>query len=1712
MALFSEIHDRRAEAYVRTKISLTIQRAASEIFDDCRNPNTSYHRVTRTLSVMNASRRPYVSVHSFVSSLSNVLQFSSVLAFTGALLCSLVSAETAFAAGAVSVARGDSAREGKQNPISLPLMFEENRGQASASIRFLAHGPEGIVAFTRDEVILPCGVGVNGLSMTILGEDRMQVRAEEPSGGVVNYYSGEDRNGWIERVPLQRQVRYSGAASGVDLIFHGNDGRLEYDMEVSPGADPGAVAVRAGAESKFAIQPDGSVAVENIGRGACAGERVRLLAPEAYQVIHGVRSPVHAEFRVDASGSLRFAVKDYDARFALTIDPVVGYTKIIAVNNYTTVAGVQVDAAGDVFVAGTTSATNYPATGGQGGSAGSGGVYVTKLDPTGTQILYSTYLSAPASASAFALDQSGNGYIAGVTTSSSFPVTSQNLGTCSTFCNAGFVAKFDGTGAMVYSTLIGSGQQLPKGIVADAEGNLYIAGLSADAGLKTVNAFQSGYSSGLCTSCTGAFFAKLNPAGTAFVFSSYFYGPSASDLETWASAIALDAQGNIYLAGPGDGVPLVNSFQQGIGGSFAAEFAPDGKTLLFSTLLGGTLFGTTDQPPGMQVAPDGTMFLAGVADAQDFPFSPNAVTHPTYPGSNLYLYAAAIGPSRSGFQFSTVLGTGFLTSTAVDANGRFYVAGNFTQGSIPFVNPVATESPVGAYIMELDSTGALINSTAFGGHDVSQVASGMAVDAGGNVYIAGIPTTVQFGASYDPLNVGTGTAYTDQGKLTSNTSSSGYSTFIAKILPASQPQISLSYYLPVLTLANAGSADLHISGIQLSGGFAKANSTCGATVPGGSSCYLTPSDTNGNYANGTITIQSDAQPSSQSFTPAALSLPNTPTSIGPQTIVDTSQLVFPPVQNGNTSAPRPIRVWNVGTTAATVSSVLTFTGVSQTNDCSTIAPQTFCTINVSVSPPSNGGGITNDIGILIGNSRTDVYPVFTQNQVSGPLLLSANGYGLGYGNVLIDQTSVTRTVTVTNSGNAATAVGDPSITGIGSSDFSVASNSCSGVTLQPQQSCVIAVVFQPVSPGRDAVPMAISGGGTTNTIYLVGTGIVAPTVSITPGSANLGNIQVGSSATQIFQVSNTSSAPVSVTNIVTTLANATFSTEFSESDTCQSPLAVGGSCSITLTYSPQVGGPHNAVLTLYLNGNGPTQQVAIAASAWQPPIPAALTLTASPSSSSYGQQVVLMATLSPSTAQGQSTDGETITFRNSSSSLGTATLKSGLAILNITSLPVGTADLTASYAGDTGLSAATSNVLTYPVSVAAPLVSWATPARIVYGNALTASQLNATAPVPGTFSYTPALGTILPAGVQTLSVTFTPTDTVNYTASSATVSLTVNQTPLTITANNASRMYGEANPPFGATLAGAVNGDSFTESFSTTATAASPIGVYSIVPAVTGVNLANYAVNPVSGTLTILQAGTATALSLSNSNLTLNATVTSLTTGTPTGSVGFYAGRSLLGTGSLNNGFATFTIPAWPSADASITAQYSGDANFAESSSQATQGLTIAPSQTVLTVDSAGTVTDVLNFSAASGFSGTVQLSCTGLPQGATCSFQPPSITFGGSGTSGSVTMTVQTVAATASGALPRQQPGNRMTALTALLVIPGLLGGTLLRRKSIPRRNWQVLSVFLLGVMCAAMGACGSAPKASTTQTPPAISTIRVVASGASGFSQSTSITLTVR
>jgi len=452
------------------------------------------------------------------------------------------------------------------------------------------------------------------------------------------------------------------------------------------------------------------------------------------------------------------------------------------------------------------------------------------------------------------------------------------------------------------------------------------------------------------------------------------------------------------------------------------------------------------------------------------------------------------------------------------------------------------------------------------------------------------------------------------------------------------------------------------------------------------------------------------------------------------------------------------------------------------------------------------------------------------------------------------------------------------------------------------------------------------------------------------------------------------------------------------------------------------------------------------------------------------------------------------------------------------SLPGGTAagaySIQAVYNAGGAFASSSDNTQTITIRQATPVVGWPTPAAITYGTAIGGMQLNATASTGGTFTYTPASGLVLPAGPQTLSATFTPTDATNYsTPPTATVTLNVNKAPLAIGVNNAARVVGAANPIFTGTVAGAVNGDTFTESFSTAATAASIVGSYPIVPSVSGINLADYSVTPTNGALTISQAGTSTTFALSNSNLTLTANVVSLTSGTPTGSVGFYEGQTLVGTGTLTNGVATYTTASFPAGNVVVSAQYSGDANFTESESSPILMLSVTPAQTSITVSQAGSVTDALSLSVASGFSGTLQLSCMGLPQGAACSFQPSSITFTGTNNAANTTLTVQTGMSASAVASPLYPfNGHNLTALAGLFGLPSLalLGFTWKTRRLHPRIH-LLLILLMLGCTCAGLTACGSTAP-TLPQSPTGTSTVQVIASDSSGFSQTTSLNLTVQ
>jgi microcompartment protein CcmL/EutN len=512
-------------------------------------------------------------------------------------------------------------------------------------------------------------------------------------------------------------------------------------------------------------------------------------------------------------------------------------------------------------------------------------------------------------------------------------------------------------------------------------------------------------------------------------------------------------------------------------------------------------------------------------------------------------------------------------------------------------------------------------------------------------------------------------------------------------------------------------------------------------------------------------------------------------------------------------------------------------------------------------------------------------------------------------------------------------------------------------------------------------------------------------------------------------------------------------------------------------------------------------------------------LALSSPSISYTAPLTVSVQVTDSTNNGVPTG--VITLTSGSYTSAAITLTSGRATITVPAgtLAVGTDTLTVNYTPDaSGASLYNAASATGSVSVdrVAPTITWPIPAAITYGTALSGIQLNATSSTNGTFSYTPAVGTVLHAGWRQLSVTFTPTDTAHYQSSTSSIMLSVNKASLNISANSNLNLYGLPNPVFWGAVTGAVNGDTFTETFSTSATISSPPGTYPIVPSVSGANLADYTVAATNGALTISPAPTATSFALSNQNLSLTATVTSWGSGTPTGPVTFYAGQTQLGTGTLSGGTASITLTSFPSGNVSLSAQYAGDGNFAPSTSASTQVLTVTAASTSLNVTTAGTVTDNFSLAVPSGYTGAVQFSCMGLPQDTSCSFQPASITFAGTRTTATATtvLTLTTGAQARMDSAPIRNTEADAVRWAAVFALPGLLPLLFKRRQLRARLRMMALLLLISGTGMWFTGCAGSGggSKPSTSVTPSGSYTIQVVASAPSGVSQSTAVSVTVQ
>jgi Beta-propeller repeat len=356
--------------------------------------------------------------------------------------------------------------------------------------------------------------------------------------GRSHYLIGEPSR-WRQDVPTFGRVRYEDVYPGVSLLFYGSERQIEYDFVVAPGADPAAVVLAFDGAREVRLDDAGDLVLTT-----GAGE-LRLRRPVIYQETDGGRQPIEGGFVLDGD-RVRFRVAAWDSSRPLVIDPVLGYSTYLGGASNDEGLGIAVDAAGNAYVTGTTISADFPVSSLPAGTRG--GVtdaFVAKLDPTGTGLLYATYLGGSGDdiGNAIAVDTNGNAYVAGSTTSGNFPVLVAFQGTNRGLSDA-FVTKLNPNGsALIYSTFLGGNDQdFAFGIAVDALGNAYVTGSTASAAFPNNGALTC-----LGTKSTGndAFVAKFVPSGATLGYCR-FIGGSGDDS---GQAIATDAFGNVWVAG-----------------------------------------------------------------------------------------------------------------------------------------------------------------------------------------------------------------------------------------------------------------------------------------------------------------------------------------------------------------------------------------------------------------------------------------------------------------------------------------------------------------------------------------------------------------------------------------------------------------------------------------------------------------------------------------------------------------------------------------------------------------------------------------------------------------------------------------------------------------------------------------------------------------------------------------------------------------------------------------------------------------------------------------------------------------------------------------------------------------------------------------------------------------------------------------------------------
>jgi hypothetical protein len=682
----------------------------------------------------------------------------------------------------------------------LPLMFEPNQGQSAPQVKFLARGSGYGLYLTASEAVLALPEagnrptqGASALKMQFAGANQnAAIAAVQGLPGHTNYLLGNDPSRWHRNVPQFARVQYRDLYPGVDLDFYGKQGRLEYDFEVGPGADPRVINLQFSGAQGVHIAANGDLVLPVDGR------EVRFQAPHVYQKTASGEQAVAGKFVQRAGNQIGFETGDYDRSRTLVIDPVLtfstyfggsGAESCAAISGASFVAhcpAIAVDSANRVYIAGATTATSgfpggtTPTTVGAGG--GSGDVFVARISNSGSALAvdYLTFVGGSGIdyPVGIAVDSGFDVYLAGNTASSDFPTTSGAYqASAASGGNHAFVAELlpSGSGPLYSSYLSGSGIDTASDMALDNQGRIYLIGTTTSSNFPTTQ----GALQATALAANQFFFSKLNTTlsgPNSLLYSTFIGGSTPSSGVAMGGGIAVDHNLNVYLAGGTNftDMPVVNAFQgTNLGGLdvWAAKLSAPATNTEQYTALYETYFGGAGDEVAYAVSADpgnANLYVTGSTTTNGISSPASVVPLQGTYGGGTDAFVAKFGvPTTTGttqgsvpLSYFTYLGGSAQDvglAIVADTNQNARIAGFTASGPLAKSNPLFN-SPGGgtdaffARIATTATTTTTTNTSAtsiLGGSGTDRGTS-TALDASLNSYVAGETASGNFPVATDP--------------------------------------------------------------------------------------------------------------------------------------------------------------------------------------------------------------------------------------------------------------------------------------------------------------------------------------------------------------------------------------------------------------------------------------------------------------------------------------------------------------------------------------------------------------------------------------------------------------------------------------------------------------------------------------------------------------------------------------------------------------------------------------------------------------------------------------------------------------------------------------------------------------------------------------------------------------------------------------------------